>query len=633
MLLCRRLLPWLGLIALLGGAAFAPAAGSLPRVPAHACASPLIGQTIAPPPDVQMWTAPLDAQGEHELILAVHKDGDRYCYRYTWNGAVQTVAPTIRVKPGERFAIRIVNDIAEQSKGEVVPSTALPPCKPMMMPDAPVHHWVGYLNHTVDDRRMPIAGLDVNLHLHGFEGPATMEDVFLSSLSTPMHACEYDITIPASQPPGTYVYHPHAHGASDIEVAGGLDGAWIVQPKTPELPLSAQHVLIVRYRIPFELDNKFQPDDGGAIVRLAEQHEAARDPASPVPYDPFHPPPWPVSYPMRGGGVSLDPTGCAGLGSEVAVQVDGTDVPALLSVPAGQTQWLRIVNGTSDTAELFALRDGNGHPQPLQVASLDGVPISGDMEHPLARYLSFNTLMLTPMGRAGILLALPAGATYTLSIEHYCSGADGFFEMHHDLVRIQATPGSDGGTTFSSRPEAASQTPAAKLIAFARAHPELIRRRAIAFTEYAFPKSGKTKGHEAFYITDITNRNFHEHPFWPSYRNGATVPLHADIVVRQGSIEEWSLINTTMESHGFHIHQMAFVQERSPMGVPVTLDTAFVPIGKLLPNPTDPEYPLVKPSITKVLLDFRHVPKGTFVFHCHMLFHEDHGMMGVIRVV
>jgi FtsP/CotA-like multicopper oxidase with cupredoxin domain len=26
------------------------------------------------------------------------------------------------------------------------------------------------------------------------------------------------------------------------------------------------------------------------------------------------------------------------------------------------------------------------------------------------------------------------------------------------------------------------------------------------------------------------------------------------------------------------------------------------------------------------------VPKGTFVFHCHMLYHEDHGMMGVIRV-
>jgi FtsP/CotA-like multicopper oxidase with cupredoxin domain len=633
MLLCRRLLPALVFIAFLGGSAPAPAAGPTPRADAHPCGPTPSGPQLAPPPDVQMWKAPLDAQGEHELILAVHKDGDRYCYRYTWNGVAQTIAPTIRVQPGERFAIRIVNDIAGQSKGETAASTALPPCKPMMMPDAPVHHWVGYLNHTIDDRRMPIAGLDSNLHLHGFEGPAAMENVFVSSLSTPLHACEYDITIPATQPPGTYVYHPHAHGASDIEVAGGLDGAWIVEAQTSELPLSAEHVLVVRYKIPFEFDNKFQPDDGGAILRLAELHEATLVPGSPVPYDPFNPPPWPVTYPMHGGGVSLDPTGCEGLSSEVADQVDGADVPASLRVAAGQTQLLRVVNGTSDTAELFTLRDGDGNRQPLQVASLDGVPISGDMQRPLARYLSLKQLMVTPMGRADILLAVPAGVMYTLSIEHYCSGADAFFEMHHDLVRIQAVPAGGADAALASLPETAERTPAAQLVAFARAHPEQIRRRAIAFTEYAFPKSGKTKAHQAFYITDITNPDFHEHPFWPSYRDGAAVPADADIVVKQRSIEEWSLINTTMEAHGFHIHQMAFVQERSAMGIPVTIDTAFVPVGKLLPNPRDPDYPLVKPSITKILLDFRRVPKGTFVFHCHMLFHEDHGMMGVIRVV
>ena len=105
------------------------------------------------------------------------------------------------------------------------------------------------------------------------------------------------------------------------------------------------------------------------------------------------------------------------------------------------------------------------------------------------------------------------------------------------------------------------------------------------------------------------------------------------MVVKAGTIEEWYLINATMESHVFHIHQMAYVQEKSPAGIPVTVDTTFVPVGKLLPNPRDPNYPLVKPSITKILLDFRHVPKGTFVFHCHMLFHEDNGMMAIIKVV
>jgi FtsP/CotA-like multicopper oxidase with cupredoxin domain len=62
-------------------------------------------------------------------------------------------------------------------------------------------------------------------------------------------------------------------------------------------------------------------------------------------------------------------------------------------------------------------------------------------------------------------------------------------------------------------------------------------------------------------------------------------------------------------------------------------DTVFLPFGSLLPNSKDPDYPLVKPSLTRVLIDFRNVPRGTFVFHCHMLFHEDRGMMGIIRVV
>ena len=175
--------------------------------------------------------------------------------------------------------------------------------------------------------------------------------------------------------------------------------------------------------------------------------------------------------------------------------------------------------------------------------------------------------------------------------------------------------------------------PATKLVAFAHANPSLVRRRAITFTEYSFLKSGKIPEHESYYITDTTDRRFHEHSFWPVYAAGGTAPSHADVVVRAGSIEEWYLINATMESHVFHIHQMAYVQETSSAGIPITVDTTFVPVGSFLPNRRDPNYPLIKPSITKIILDFRHVPRGTFVFHCHMLFHEDHGMMAVVRVV
>jgi FtsP/CotA-like multicopper oxidase with cupredoxin domain len=597
----------------------------------HACGPLTATHSLVEPLDVQMWKAPLDASGDRELILAAHADGARFCYRYTWNGVAQTGEPTIRVRRGERFAIRIVNDLSGQSAGEKVASTAIPACMPMMRMEPAVQHWTGYLNHPIDDRFFHAKPIDTNLHLHGFQGPASQEDVFLSTLSTPMHACEYRITIPRTQPPGAYLYHPHAHGSSDVQLAGGLAGVWIVEPDAPQIARADEHVLLLRYRIPFANDYNFSPDEA-TIANDGAAHEAALAAASPVPYDPFNPPAWPVTFPMHGGGVTLDPTGCSGAEAEALISVDGAIAPATLAIPTGRTQLLRIVNVTSDTAKLLQLRDGSGHAQPFLVAALDGVPVSGDMEHPLAHTIAMNDLMLSPMSRADVLLTATPGETFVLSSGAYCGGKDAFFEIPHDLVHIAATGPSGQAQTARATPIAPADTPAARLVAFARAHPSSIRRRAVTFSEYNFAKRGSIPEHPAYYITDTTDPDFREHPFWPDFAPDATVPSNADIVVKQGTIEEWYLINTTMESHAFHIHQMAFVQERTDLGMPVTSDTVFVPVGKLRPNPHDPNYPLVVASITKVILDFRHVPKGTFVYHCHMLYHEDRGMMGVIRV-
>lgn len=598
------------------------------------CGPVVVSHLVVDPPDVEMSKAPLDASDDHELIMAVHHDGERYCYRYTWQGATYTASPTIRVRRGERFAIRIVNDIASQSAGERAASTAIPPCKPMAMPPAPIEHWVGYLNHVIDDRYMRITDLDTNLHLHGFEGPELEENIFLSTLSTPIHACEYRVTIPRTQPPGTYLYHPHAHGSADDTVAGGLDGTWIVEPDDARIPRADEHVLVLRYRIPIEFDNAFVPNDGGAGLAAAAAHVAALAPAAPVRYDPFNPPPWPVTFPMDAGGVRGDPRGCTGLGSEPRIAVNNADAPATMTIAAGRPQLLRFVNGTSDTAKLLEVHDASGHLQTLHVVETDGVPVSGDTERPLSKYLAMLRVMLSPMARAGIMFTAAPGQTYTVSSEPYCDGSDGFFEMHHDILTISSVASTESGPAVA-QPQAIApdDTPAARLVAFVRAHPRLVRRRAITFTEYFFPKRYRVPAHYGFYITDTTNPNFHEHPFWPEYARGAVVPERADIVVKQGTIEEWYLFNATLETHDFHIHQMAFVEERSYEGSPLTVDTAFLHVGRTLRNPRDPNYPLVVPSVTKLILDFRHVPKGSFVFHCHMLFHEDRGMMGVVRVI
>src|SRR5271155_2573751 len=81
--------------------------------------------------------------------------------------------------------------------------------------------------------------------------------------------------------------------------------------------------------------------------------------------------------------------------------------------------------------------------------------------------------------------------------------------------------------------------------------------------------------------------------------------------------------------HNFHIHQLLF-QTLAINGVPVTdttrRDTIDVPHWS--GNASDP-YPSVM-----LMMDFRD-PNivGTFVYHCHILSHEDLGMMGMIQVL
>jgi FtsP/CotA-like multicopper oxidase with cupredoxin domain len=97
------------------------------------------------------------------------------------------------------------------------------------------------------------------------------------------------------------------------------------------------------------------------------------------------------------------------------------------------------------------------------------------------------------------------------------------------------------------------------------------------------------------------------------------------IVTTQGSVEDWTIENRAMENHEFHIHQIHFL----PMarnGVPVSngqyLDTIDIPYW----TGTGP-YPSVK-----LRMDFRGPIVGDFVYHCHILGHEDSGMMAIIRV-
>src|SRR4029077_19492861 len=92
--------------------------------------------------------------------------------------------------------------------------------------------------------------------------------------------------------------------------------------------------------------------------------------------------------------------------------------------------------------------------------------------------------------------------------------------------------------------------------------------------------------------------------------------------------EDWLIENRAREAHTFHIHQIHFqaiVRDGQNVNEAALRDTIDLPYWE---GPGHP-YPTVK-----LRMDFRN-PEivGTFVYHCHILEHEDGGMMGSIRVL
>jgi FtsP/CotA-like multicopper oxidase with cupredoxin domain len=85
-----------------------------------------------------------------------------------------------------------------------------------------------------------------------------------------------------------------------------------------------------------------------------------------------------------------------------------------------------------------------------------------------------------------------------------------------------------------------------------------------------------------------------------------------------GGYEHWRILNNSGELHPMHIHQvhfLAFLENDRPLPDPTWLDTVNVPVG----------------GSVDVIMDFTDpVIRGMSLFHCHLLNHEDKGMMAKI---
>jgi len=104
------------------------------------------------------------------------------------------------------------------------------------------------------------------------------------------------------------------------------------------------------------------------------------------------------------------------------------------------------------------------------------------------------------------------------------------------------------------------------------------------------------------------------------YINGQKFAMDAPPMTsaRVGTYQHWRILNATAELHPFHIHQvhfLAYAQNGGLLPDPAWLDTVNVPFA----------------GSVDVILDFTDpIIRGMSVFHCHLLNHEDKGMMAKI---
>ncbi|MDO8501912.1 MAG: multicopper oxidase domain-containing protein [Gemmatimonadaceae bacterium] len=101
--------------------------------------------------------------------------------------------------------------------------------------------------------------------------------------------------------------------------------------------------------------------------------------------------------------------------------------------------------------------------------------------------------------------------------------------------------------------------------------------------------------------------------------NGRTHDMNRmDVTAPLGATEIWQIENVVGMDHPFHLHGFQFqVLDRD--GVPVSQrtwkDTVNVP----------------RHTTVRFIVHYADYP-GKWMFHCHILDHEDHGMMGVLEV-
>ena len=260
--------------------------------------------------------------------------------------------------------------------------------------------------------------------------------------------------------------------------------------------------------------------------------------------------------------------------------VNGSARPSIEIAP-GERQFWRLVNASPDR-----YLDLQVEGQRLEIVAMDGMPIAlHDPNHPTR---IANHVLLPPAGRVEAIVIGPSAEQPRRLISHCVdTGPDGDPNPAMILADIVPRPATGSIPKVAESPLK-----------------PIFKTTDLSEEEKAPPR---------FTVTFTEDK----HGF---YINGEKFAPNAAPMVRAkvGTYQHWRIVNDSKELHPMHIHQvhfLAYAENDKPIAHPMWLDTVNVPYGESV----------------DVIMDFTNpVIKGMSVFHCHLLNHEDKGMMAKI---
>ena len=286
--------------------------------------------------------------------------------------------------------------------------------------------------------------------------------------------------------------------------------------------------------------------------------------------------------------VEIPAKGCGGEAEQVEeiFTVNGAVRPRIEIAPKEQQFW-RIVNASADRYLDLQL-DG----QTFEIVALDGMPLA--YHEPKSPKRTTNHLLLAPAGRLEAIVTGPLSGTHS-ALRTLCVNTGPVGDPNPEMVLADLVQPSSAQS---------SSHPATEQV-------HAIDDRPPRFQPIDVEPLKKTA--PDFIVTFTEDKN-------GFYINGRKFAMDASPMTTAsvGTYQHWRIVNLTAELHPFHIHQvhfLAYAENGVPLPHPAWLDTVNVPYG----------------GSVDVILDFTDpVIKGMAVFHCHLLNHEDKGMMAKI---